>query len=174
MRALLPHTPGGAQVDAEDVGQVHPFHMNDAFMILLWQNVLAVIHNFWRAGYHTVIAGSFVANRAELARFRARLEIEHALYVIHLCASKPARDRRRILRAKPSTREWRERVDAAYPEDTSFAAGHGEYRYVRIDNTALSLEQTVDLIKHAIPEIYGSGVEAPHVSNPGDLSDTSN
>ena len=33
----------------------------------------------------------------------------------------------------------------------------GEYRYVRIDNSALSLEETVDLIQSAIPEIYRQG-----------------
>ncbi|MGP5291752.1 hypothetical protein ACTXLB_11190 [Brachybacterium tyrofermentans] len=60
MSALLAHTPGGAKVDAEDVGQVNPFEFGPDFLDMLWRNVASVIGNFWDAGYATVITGSLL------------------------------------------------------------------------------------------------------------------
>lgn len=73
VRALLPHTPLGAQIDAEDVGQVNPWAMDDAFIELLWSNVASLVHNFWTAGFANVIAGSFLENHDDFLRFRPRV-----------------------------------------------------------------------------------------------------
>lgn len=156
IRALLRVTPGGAQIDAEDVGQVNPFTFDEPFLELLWDNVAAVTDNFWRAGYTTVIAGSFLRGYPDLPRFRRRLGIEPATYVIQLCASREVRDRRRLEREKPSTKEWRDYVERIAPEDRSFAEAGGDYRFLRVDGDGLTIDETVATIRDALPEIYGT------------------
>lgn len=157
MRALLPHAPNAAKVDAEDVGQVNPFRMDEAFIRLLWDNVRGVIGNFWAAGYSTVIAGSFLHGDtyAGYQRFRSALPADADIYVVQLCASKAVRDQRRIERAKPSTKQWRDRVDElAAAGDTSLRDADGDYRYLRIENDRLSVDDTVAAIRRAIPEVF--------------------
>lgn len=119
VRALVPETPHGAKVDAEDVGQVNPWSWNDSFKTLLWNNVTALAQNFWQAGYTNVIAGSFINDYSDYAHFRTRLDRDVEIYLIHLCASKAARDRRRIERSKPSNKQWRDELDQTFPEDTT-------------------------------------------------------
>ena len=82
MAALLRQTPCGAKVDGEDIGQVNPFSFDRAFLDLLWSNLVAVIGNFWEAGYHTVIAGSFLDRdtHSSLQEFRARFDRGHGVF----------------------------------------------------------------------------------------------
>ena len=158
MSALLPQTAGAAKIDAEDIGQVNPFIFDQPFLELLWNNTTALVTNFWAAGYSTVITGSFLDGdtHASFRQFRARLPRNVVIYLVHLQASKPVRDQRRIDRAKPSTAEWRDRVDASYPDDeTSLRAGDRGYRYIPIVNSDQNLHETIAAIKAAIPEIYG-------------------
>lgn len=157
MRALLEQTPSAAKLDAEDVGQVNPFVFNPAFLQLLQGNVSAVITNFWDAGYRVVIAGSFLDGdtHASFRQFQARLPEDITIYLVHLQASKPVRDRRRIDREKPSDDSLRDQVDASYPrEDNSLRDNADDYRYIPIDNSDQQLSQTIRAIKAAIPEIY--------------------
>ena len=156
IRALLPLTPNGAQIDAEDVAQVNPWTMDEEFLDLLWKNVGALIENFWASGYQNVLAGSFLDSREELDRFRTLIAADSEWVVVQLCASKEIRDERRIARNKRSSPEWLERVDAACPEDTTLASGDRWYPYVRIDNSDLSVDTTVTKIAAALPEIYAS------------------
>jgi hypothetical protein len=158
MSALLPHTPDGAKLDAEDVGQVNPFVFDGPFLQLIWSNVSEVITNYWAAGYATVITGSLLDGDtyASFQQFRTMLAENVSIYVVHLFAAKPVRDQRRIDRAKPSTKEWRDRVDAQYPaHDTSLRDNAGDYRNIAIDNSDQRPGETVDAIRSAIPEIYG-------------------
>lgn len=156
VRALLAQTPNSARIDAEDVGQVNPWEMNEQFIRLLWNNVLAVISNFWAAGYGTVIAGSFLSSYHDYMRFRRQIPADIDVYIVHLCASKAVRDHRRIERPKPSSQEWRDQVDKYDPEDTTLiAAQSADYRYIRIENDAQSVDESVAAIKDAIPEVYG-------------------
>lgn len=157
MAALLPQTRGGAKLDAEDVGQVNPFAFGQAFLQLLWSNVADVVTNFWAAGYPTVITGSLLDGDTytSFQQFRRYLPSDVAIYVVHLQASKTTRDQRRIDRPKPSSREWRDRVDASYPSnDTSLRDNAQDYRYVAIDNSNQLLRETIAVITDAIPEIY--------------------
>lgn len=156
MTALLPHTPAGAKIDGEDVGQVNPFSFNQTFLNLLWNNVAAVITNFWNAGCSTVITGSLLNGDTDdsLQQFRTRLPDDVYLYVVQLSASKHVRDQRRITRAKPSTKEWRDRVDASFPAgDTSLRDNASDYRYIPVNNDAQHLTQTLAMIMQAVPEI---------------------
>jgi hypothetical protein len=155
LRSLLRKTPSAAQVDAEDLGQVHPWVMDAEFLDLLWNNVIDVIHNFWRAGYENVLAGSHLVGYEDYSRFRQRLEGEVNIFIVQLCASKGVRDRRRIGRSKPSNRAARDWVDKHYPEDQELQDHLDEYQYVRIDSSGLSVAQTVSLITRAFPGIYG-------------------
>lgn len=157
VRALLLNTPGAAQIDAEDVGQINPWKWDSSFKELLWNNVAALARNFWQAGYMTVFAGSFINDYPDYAQFRIRLDDDVVVYLIQLCASKTVRDRRRIERSKPSSKEWRDALDRSYPEDTSLCDTPADYKYVRIDNSALTLSETVKRIKHALPEVFGNG-----------------
>lgn len=159
MRELLARAPHAAKLDAEDVGQVNPFTMDEPFIRLLWANVRAVIANFWAAGYPTVITGSFLVrdSYASYREFRRELPAGIEVYLVHLLAGKAVRDRRRIERAKPSTREWRDRVDALFPGDDSLrdASTGADYRYVRVENDAQTVRETVAAIERAIPEVFG-------------------
>ena len=155
VRALLPHTQHGAQIDAEDVGQTNPWEMNDAFVRLLWRNVLALMNNFWEAGYLNVIAGSFLGTYDEYKQFRENVPKDTNIYVIQLCASREKRDIRRIEREKPTRKEWRDHADTFFPQDETLKENSDDYRFIRIDNNNLTIEETVTAIKKAIPEIYG-------------------
>lgn len=155
VRALLPRTNPGAQIDAEDIGQINPFQFDSHFKQLLWKNVSTLIKNYWSAGLNNVIAGSFLNDYDDYRRFRHYLPEEISIYLVHLCVSKPVRDKRRIERHKPSSKEWRDRIDEAFPEDASFQTVQADYRYIRIDNSELSIYEAIILIMEAIPEVYG-------------------
>jgi energy-coupling factor transporter ATP-binding protein EcfA2 len=154
-RALVPHVQPGAAIDAEDVGQVNPWQWNDAFKNLLWDNVAALVFNFWQAGYANVIAGSFINDYADFVQFRSRLDGNVGIHLVQLCASRAVRDQRRIARPKATTKEWRDDLDRRYPEDTTLRGAAAEYGYTRIDNSLLSVAQTVAQIKRVLPEIFG-------------------
>src|SRR5262249_60790041 len=49
VRALLPSTPYGARIDAEDIAQTNPCPMDDTFFDLLRRNVADLVENFWAA-----------------------------------------------------------------------------------------------------------------------------
>lgn len=154
VRALLPYVQPGAVIDAEDVGQANPWRWDNAFKNLLWDNVAAIVRNFWRAGYANVIAGSFINDYDDYLQFRSRLDCDVRVYLVHLCASKAARDRRRIARPKPTSMEWRDDLDRHFPEDTTLQTAAADYQYIRIDNSSLSVEQTVDRITRVLPEVF--------------------
>ncbi len=155
VRALLEVTSSAAQIDAEDVGTVNPWKMDDDYIDLLHANVAVLARNFWDAGYRTVIAGSFMSNYTDYERFITRQDHPANVYLIHFCAAKLTRDQRRIEREKPSRPEWRDMVDRGDPEDQTLYLHASDYRYVRIDNDDLSVAKTVAMIQHALPEIYG-------------------
>ncbi|MGC4191666.1 MAG: hypothetical protein QM589_10990 [Thermomicrobiales bacterium] len=154
VRALMKETPSSAQIDAEDVGQVNPWQMDEAFVQLMWKNVADLTRNFWTADYRTVIAGSFLSNIEHYDAFRKVLPDEANVYVVQLCAGKPTRDIRRAKRPKQSTKEWRDMVDRVDPEDTTFAAAHGDFRFLRIDNDGRDVSETIDLVRAWAPELY--------------------
>jgi hypothetical protein len=154
VRALMNATPTSAQIDAEDVAQVNPWQMDDAFLQMLWKNVACLTRNFWEAGYRTVIAGSFLSNIGHYNAFRKVLPDDAHVYVVQLCAGKPTRDIRRIERPKESTQEWRDMVDRVDPEDMTFAAAQGDFRFLRIDNDGRNISVTIDLIRAWAPELY--------------------
>lgn len=117
----------------------------------------ALLGNFWSAGYSTVITGSFLGEDTHRAldAFRRDLPTGIAIYLVHLKASKAVRDRRRIARDKPSSRQWRERVDASYVEDGSLDQALG-YTYIPIVNDSLSVDETVERIRRSVPEVFGA------------------
>jgi energy-coupling factor transporter ATP-binding protein EcfA2 len=154
VRALLPHTPHGAQIDAEDIGQVNPCPMDDRFFDLLRRNVAGLVANFWRAGYVNVVAGSFVRDYPDYLAFRRLLTPPSTVFLVELLVAKDVRDHRRATRAKQTTREWRDMVDLI-PDDLTIRRATGaDFRYVGIDTTHLEIAETVRQIKAAIPEIY--------------------
>lgn len=155
VRALLKVTPQGAQIDAEDVGTVNPWRMDDAFIRPLNANVADLTRNFWDAGYQNVIAGSFMSNYSDYLKFRARLDRDANVSIIHLCATKQTRDVRRIERDKETSEAGRDMVDRVDPEDSTLRNLDGGYRYVRIDNDALTVADTVIAVQRAIPAVYG-------------------
>lgn len=154
VRALLKETPWSAQIDAEDVGQVNPWQMDDAFLQLMWKNVACLARNFWGAGYRTVLAGSFLSNVGHYNAFRQMLPDDANIYVVQLCAGKPTRDVRRAERPKQSTKEWWDMVDQVDPEDTTFAVAQEDFRFLRIDNDGRAVSETIDQIRSWAPELY--------------------
>lgn len=155
IRALLPHTPGGARIDGEDVGQVNPCRYDEPFFDLLRRNVAALVRNFWDTGYANVVAGSFVRNYPDYLAFRELLPRSCAVYLVELLVAKDVRDHRRVTRAKRTTQEWRDQVDLADPQDFTIRRATGDYRYIGIDTTRLDVAETVHGVRAAIPEIYG-------------------
>lgn len=165
VRALVKVIPGSAQIDAEDVGEVNPWQMDDAYLRLLWKNVADLTRNFWSAGYRNVIAGSFLSNVDHYRAFRDMLNMPTNVYVIQLCATKPTRDVRRINRGKETSEEWRDMVDHVDPEDTTFATADDDFRHLRIDNDGLAVAETVDIIRRWLPStipgsLLGQGYSA--------------
>jgi GTPase SAR1 family protein len=158
VRALLKETPSSAQIDAEDVGQVNPWQMDAPFLQLMWKNVAGLTRNFWEAGYHTVLAGSFLSNVGHYQRFREILPDEASIYIVQLCAGKPTRDVRRAERPKQSTKEWWDMVDRVDPEDTTFATAQSDFRFLRIDNDGRSVSDTIDAVRAWAPELYRDDV----------------
>lgn len=154
VRALAPEIPWSARIDAEDLSYVNPWGLDDLRLNLLWKNVADLTKNYWAAGFRNMVAGSFLSNIDHYDAFRGHLNAEADAWVIHLCAGKSVRDVRRIERSKPSTQEWRDHVDRVDPEDDSFASGRGDYRYLRIDNEGLSVEETVDRVREWAPELF--------------------
>jgi hypothetical protein len=154
VRALLPSTPYGARIDAEDIGQTNPCPMDDSFFDLLHRNVAGLVENFWAAGYVNVIAGSFLRRYSDYVSFRPLLSRPPAVFLVDLLVDKEVRDHRRTTRAKQTTQEWRDLVDQI-PEDLTIRqAADADYRYIGIDTTDLDVTRTVQRIKDAIPEIY--------------------
>lgn len=154
VRALLPSTPRGARIDAEDVGQTNPCPMDDTFFGLLRRNVAGLVENFWAAGYVNVIAGSFLRRYSDYVSFRRLLSQPSAVFLVDLLVDTEVRNRRRISRAKRTTREWRDMVDKTPGDLTIRQAADADYRYIGIDTTELGVAGTVQRIKGAIPEVY--------------------
>jgi hypothetical protein len=156
IRALLPLTPRGARIDAEDLGQVNPCLYDDAFWRLLRANVAALARNYWAAGFENVIAGSFFTTRDDFLRFRELVPEVGEVYMIQLLVRADERQHRRLTRAKQTTREWRDRVDQLDTGDTTIAANHDGYRYLAVESTQLTPAQTVAAIIREFPGIYGT------------------
>jgi hypothetical protein len=154
VRALLPSTPQGARIDAEDIGQTNPCPMDDTFFDLLRRNVAGLVENFWAAGYVNVIAGSFLRRYSDYMSFRQLLPRPSAVFLVDLLVDREVRDRRRITRAKQTTQEWRDMVDQIPEDQTIRQAADADYRYIDIDTTDLDVARTVQWIKGAIPEVY--------------------
>jgi hypothetical protein len=154
VRALLPSTPHGARIDAEDIGQTNPCPMDDTFFALLRRNVAGLVENFWAAGYSNVIVGSFLRRYSDYLSFRPLLSQPSVVFLVDLLVDREVRDHRRITRAKQTTQEWRDMVDQA-PEDVTIRqVADADYRYIGIDTTDLDVSGTVQRIRSAIPEIY--------------------
>lgn len=155
VRALVKAIPGSAQIDAEDVGEVNPWRMDDAYLRMLWKNVSDLTRNFWSAGYRNVVAGSFLSNIDQYVAFRAVLNMPANVYVVQLCATKASRDVRRINREKETSEEWRDMVDRVDSVDTSFGSTNGDYTFLRIDNDGQDVSETVERIRLWAPELFG-------------------
>jgi hypothetical protein len=154
VRALLPSTPQGARIDAEDIGQTNPCPMDDTFFDLLRRNVAGLVENFWAAGYVNVIAGSFLRRYSDYMSFRQLLPQPSTVFLVDLLVDREVRNRRRITRAKQTTQEWRDMVDQIPEDQTIRQAADADYRYIGIDTTDLDVARTVQRIKGAIPEVY--------------------
>ncbi len=123
VRALLPHVTNGAVLDAEDVGQVKPWTVDEAFRDLHRRSVAAVVGNFWAAGYRTVVAGSFLSSPAEYAAFRALLQAEVEVTLVHLCAGSGGPDGARGRSVSPPGRRDGGRRVRARPVPPAPTAG---------------------------------------------------
>ncbi len=121
VRALLPHTPSGARIDAEDIGQTNPCPIDDQFFDLLRRNVGGLVENFWWAGYVNVVAGSFLRNYPDYLASRQLLARPATVFLVELLVAEDVRDRRRVTRSKRTTREWRD-MAGRIPEDNNTAA----------------------------------------------------
>lgn len=158
VRALVKAFPGSAQIDAEDLGEVNPWKMDDAYLLMLWKNVADLTRNFWAAGYPNVVAGSFLNNIEHYRAFREVLNTPAHVSVVQLCATKAARDVRRVNRGKETSEAWRDMVDRADPEDTSFATANADYPFLRIDNDGLAVAETVDIILRWLSDVADTGL----------------
>jgi hypothetical protein len=90
VRALLPSTPCGARIDAEDIGQTNPCPMDDTFFDLLRRSAAGLVENFWAAGYVNVIAGSFLRRYSDYISFRQLVQ-PSAVFLVDLLVEKGAR-----------------------------------------------------------------------------------
>jgi hypothetical protein len=88
IRALLPHTPYGARIDAEDIGQTNPCPRDDEFFDLLRGNVAGLVNRFWTAGYVNVVAGSFLRHYPDYRAFRQLLTLPSLVFLVEVLVHK--------------------------------------------------------------------------------------
>jgi len=155
-KAITSHLRNGASFDAEQILQVNPFEFDEAFRALAVKNSVDLIHNFYDAGYQSVFAGSFIGDRAGYDAFRKLLKGSPKIYVIMLAASKQVRDDRRLKRGKPTTQEWRDHLDTKYPADQTLRKSQktGDYAYLEIENSSLTIAETIECLRAFIPHIF--------------------
>nr|MDT0660514.1 hypothetical protein [Micromonospora sp. DSM 115978] len=67
---------------------------------------------------------------------------------------RPAPDSTPRTSARPTSQEWRDRVDDIPEDHTIREATDARYRYLPIDTTDLDVAATVHRIRDAIPDIY--------------------
>lgn len=154
VRALAPRIPWSARIDGADLAAVNPWSLDEARLHLLWQNVADLAANYWAAGFKNFVGASFLDNLQHYEAFRSHLELDAEIYLVQLCAAKPTRDQRRIDRPKITSSEWRDHVDFVCPEDETIATETGQYRFLRIDNDDLSVEDTLVVIHEWAPELF--------------------
>ena len=155
LNALLPITANAVKVEGEDIGQVNPNKESEPeFLNLLWQNIACLAKNYWEAGYETFLTGSFYDYLKDHDAFRKYVPKDATVFIVHLCASKPIRDTRRIRRDKPSSKNSRNWVDLHYPEDLAEGIAFKNDHYIKIITDNLSITQTINKIKKALPAIY--------------------
>lgn len=157
IRALLPHTPRAARIDAEDLGQVNPCLYDEAFWRLLRANVGTLVRNYWAAGFGNVIAGSFFSTRDDFVRFRELVPEVDEVCMVQLLVQPDELQRRRNTRAKQTTQEWRDRAGRLDTVDTTIAGNQDGYRYLAVDSTRMTPGQTVAAIMGGFPQVYGRG-----------------
>lgn len=159
-KRIVPHIVNGAAFDAENILQVNPFEMNDEFERLAVDNSAALINNFFQYGYNNVIAGSFIRNKKGFDLLKEKLPTKPIIYLLMLTATKPVRDERRLQREKKPIDgkliEWMKWMDIHYPPDATLKAAQdtGDYTYFEIDNTALTVEQTIEQVREKLPEFF--------------------
>ena len=155
-KALVPHLKNGAAFDAETILQVNPFEFNENFQSLAISHAADLILNFFEHGFERIVAASFLNDRAWYDRFRALLPGNFDIYLIMLEANKETRDSRRIMREKPTSKEARDWLDNKYPPDTTLKESEvtGDYKYISIENSKLTVDETVRLIRAAVPQAF--------------------
>lgn len=161
LRALAPRIHRSAEIDAEFLARINPWSSNDAALELLWRNVADITRNFWDAGFYTVVAGSFISNQTHDDSFRTHLTEEVDTFVIHLCAGKEVRDRRRIARGKSTTQDWRRLVDTVDPEDHTLGRSDRDYRYLRVENDDMTVDEVVERVRAWAPELFANNGHLP-------------
>ncbi len=153
-KAILPHLKNGAAFDAENILQVNPFEFDEKFKQLAIDNSAVLINSFFGHGCERVVAGSFIGDRAGYDAFKTKLEHSPKVFIVMLVASQEVRDKRRMERAKPTTKEWRDIADAKAPKDTTLGAAKDEYDYYEIDNSGLTVDETIAEVKKKIPDFF--------------------
>ena len=153
-KAILPYLNNGAAFDAENILQVNPFEFDAKFKQLAIDNTSVLINSFFRHGYERVIAGSFINDRTDYDSFKTRLEYNPKVFIVMLIASQDVRDKRRIERSKPTTKEWRDIADTKAPKDMTLVQTNDEYNYCEIDSSELTIKETIAGIKKKIPDFF--------------------
>ena len=154
------HADKCAALDAEEVGQVNPWVFDDAFVRLLFDNVLDVVHNFFEHDYEKVVAGSFINTREDFDNFRKELKYDPEIYILILRASKEVRDKRRLARKnKPTDQEMMDWVDENYSFEKTLQTlidtpHEGVYQLIEVDNSNVTNEQAIEEVKKKIPDFF--------------------
>jgi len=155
-KKILIHLNNGAVFDAENLAQVSPFIFDDSFCNLVIDNSLDLINNFYEYGYERVVGVSFLNHLSWFNVFKSKLKYNPEIYILMLTTAKPERDYRRLNREKKTTRYWMDLIDKKVPMDTSLKDSEkiGGYTYIEIDNTAISVEDSIAKIKKLIPDFF--------------------
>ncbi|PIR86913.1 MAG: hypothetical protein COU11_03605 [Candidatus Harrisonbacteria bacterium CG10_big_fil_rev_8_21_14_0_10_49_15] len=151
-KALLPELENGAAFDAENILQVNPFVFGPEFKDLAIANSMALVYNFFEHGYERVVAASFINGQDGYERLKPKLKHNPKILVLQLTASQEVRDKRRIEREKPTTKEWRDIVDAV--REKPFDKEDPGYTYAEIDNSELTVDETVVMIKERMVDFF--------------------
>lgn len=145
-----------AWIDIDDLGRVNPWSYDADLLALGAENVIALAHNFWRAGYRYVVLSGGVPTQFVLDQLIAKVQFHGRIIYIWLDVNKTVRDRRRLARARDDADsiESFDLVDSVMRDPGALEVSRGEYIRITIaDETPDEvLALVIGVIVKYIPE----------------------
>lgn len=135
-----------ALLDIDHLMKVKPWEFDDQLSLLGVDNASALIDNYFKAGYSSVVLSGGVYNQVLMDHLMKMLSSDCKIYFVWLSASKEVRDKRRLGRDRDDadTDEHFDFIDSLFPELEELEIKNGEF--IKIDTS----EKTPDEISQTL------------------------